>query len=54
MFILTKGQQPGVYVPLRALFLVFIVYYVFVCFILRICYKYIRIIICITSRQVGV
>ena len=25
MFILKKGHQPGVYVPLRALFLVFIV-----------------------------
>ena len=24
MFILTKGHQPGVYVPLRALFLVII------------------------------
>ena len=24
MFILKKGHQPGVYVPLRALFLVFI------------------------------
>ena len=26
MFILKKGHQPGVYVPLRALFLVFIVF----------------------------
>ena len=25
MFILKKGHQPGVYVPLRALFLVFVV-----------------------------
>ena len=25
MFILKKGHQPGVYVPLRALFLVFLV-----------------------------
>ena len=28
MFILKKGHQPGVYVPLRALFLVFICNYV--------------------------
>ena len=28
MFILKKGHQPGVYVPLRALFLVFNVYVV--------------------------
>ena len=26
MFILKKGHQPGVYVPLRALFLVFLVH----------------------------
>ena len=26
MFILKKGHQPGVYVPLRALFLVFIIF----------------------------
>ena len=31
MFILKKGHQPGVYVPLRALFLVFSG---FVCFVL--------------------
>ena len=29
MFILKKGHQPGVYVPLRALFLVFIVFLIF-------------------------
>ena len=27
MFILKKGHQPGVYVPLRALFLVLIIFY---------------------------
>ena len=27
MFILKKGHQPGVYVPLRALFLVFLLEY---------------------------
>ena len=26
MFILKKGHQPGVYVPLRALFLVFLIF----------------------------
>ena len=30
MFILKKGHRPGVYVPLRALFLVFICFSVFV------------------------
>ena len=29
MFILKTGHQPGVYVPLRALFLVFIVHYMY-------------------------
>ena len=29
MFILKKGHQPGVYVPLRALFLVYGVFYAF-------------------------
>ena len=29
MFILKKGHQPGVYVPLRALFLVWIIFNVF-------------------------
>ena len=28
MFILKKGHQPGVYVPLRALFLVFRLFYI--------------------------
>ena len=30
MFILKKGHQPGVYVPLRALFLVFFIFTFFV------------------------
>ena len=29
MFIFKKGHQPGVYVPLRALFLVYFVEYIF-------------------------
>ena len=29
MFILKKGHQPGVYVPLRALFLVFVIMYMY-------------------------
>ena len=32
MFILKKGHQPGVYVPLRALFLVFKFLNLFLCF----------------------
>ena len=39
MFILKKGHQPGVYVPLRALFLVFFVLCLFVILVVSFLYE---------------